>query len=340
MIYYIVQEIVATKEKNKKEDKRLELPSKKKPPKPTLVFENQSAYNFKTPKKGKVQNISDNKFLKLNNQKYKEKNYKTMIGWSSSAKETYALAAPSTSSGYYFTNAYLNGYVPYKTKSVWQPLEVLRLRFKYKKDDIAYNKRPEVWQTSKESFINLRGDCEDHAIALADWLIGQGYDARVTIGTVKFRGQPAGGHAWVVLFKDGKEYLLEATRKQKWNMLPLAHTLPYYFPTEMFNRKDTWTNKGSKKTTEYAGDMWVKSGKFVPYDSYYPDLKTHRLFINTTPSDANIKIINIKKEFSQGVKLRTASYYVKIEKKGFKTEEFWIDINNKDLHIQRSLIKL
>ncbi len=340
MIYYIVQDIIDTKQRNKKDEKKLELPTKKKSPTPTFVLENHSAYDFKTPKDGKAKNISDNRFLKLNNKRYKEKNYNTMISWKSKAKTTYALAAPATTDNYYFANAYLNGYVPYETKSLWQPLEALRLRFKYKKDDDIYNKRPEVWQTSRESFMNLRGDCEDHAIALADWLIGQGYDARVAIGTVKFRGQPAGGHAWVILFKDKKEYLLEATRKQKWNMLPLASTMPYYFPTEMFNREETWTNKGSSNTTKYSGEMWVKSGEFVPYDSYYPDLKTHRLFVNTLPVDATIKIINIKKEFSQGIKLRTGRYYLKIIKEGFKTEEFWVNINSEDLHIEKSLIRL
>jgi hypothetical protein len=165
MIYYLVQEIIDIKDKHKKEDKRLELPAKKKVFIPTFVFKNQSAYDF-------------------------------------------------------------------------------------------------------ESFINLRGYCEDHAITLADWLIGQGYDARVAIGTVKFRAQPVGGHAWVVLFKDNKEYILEATRKQKWNLLPLASTLANYFPTQMFNREDIWTNKSSDKTTKYSGKMWLKSGKFIAHDSY------------------------------------------------------------------------
>ena len=340
MIYYLVQEIIDTKDKHKKEDKKLELPTKKKVFIPTFVLKNQNAYDFESPKNGKVHNLYDNNFLKLNNQIYKDKHYNSILGWNSSKKQRYAFAAPSTSSEYYFVNAYLNGYVPYKTESVWQPLEVLRLYFKYKKDDVIYNKRPEVWQTSKESFINLRGDCEDHAITLADWLIGQGYDARVAIGTVKFRSQPVGGHAWVILFQDNKEYILEATRKQKWNLLPLASTLTNYFPTQMFNREDIWTNTGSDKTTKYAGKMWIKSGKFIAYDSYYPDLKTHKLFIDITPLDAEIKIMDIKKEFYQGIPLRTQSYYVKIVKKGFKTQEFWINVNAQDLHIQKSLIKL
>jgi len=277
MIYYIVQDIIDTKTKSKENTKKPELPSKKKTQEPSFVLKDQTPYNFKTPKNGEVKNLSNGRFIKLKNSYLKEKKYNTIISWNSSSnsKKTYALAAPSTSSDYYFTNAYLNGYVPYKTKSLWQPLEAIRIRFKYKNDALAYQKRPEVWQTSKESFINLRGDCEDHAIALADWLIGLGYDARVAIGMVKFKGQPPGGHAWVVLFKDNKEYLLEATRKRKWNLLPLASTMPNYFPTRMFNRKDTWTNIGSDKTTKYSGEKWVKSGEFVPYNSYYPDLQTH-----------------------------------------------------------------
>lgn len=50
--------------------------------------------------------------------------------------------------------------------------------------------------------------------------------------------------------------------------------------------------------------------------------------------------MDIKKEFYQGIPLHTQSYYVKIVKKGFKTQEFWINVNSQDLHIQKSIIKL
>ena len=203
-----------------------------------------------------------------------------------------------------------------------------------------YNNRKDVWQTSKESFVNLRGDCEDHAIVLADWLIGLGYDARVVVGEVQFKGQARGGHAWVVLFEDNKEYLLEATRKAKWNLLPRASSLPYYFPAEMFNRKNFWYNKGSKITMKYAGESWEKTGTFIPSNPYYPDIQTHQLFVNVEPSDARVKILNIKQKFFQGIGLQTGSYKVEVSKKGFKKETFLLNINSKDVHVNRVLLRV
>ena len=67
----------------------------------------------------------------------------------------------------------------------------------------------EIWQNSRQAYLHTRGDCEDHAIILADWLIALGHDARVVLGN--HRG---GGHAWVVLFQDGREMILEATSKK------------------------------------------------------------------------------------------------------------------------------
>ncbi len=184
----------------------------------------------------------------------------------------YALTAASTSKQLYFANGYLNGYVPFQAESVWQPLELLRTRLNYQKDIIQYDGRKDVWQTPRQSFEFTLGDCEDHALLLADWLIGLGYDARIALGEVQFRGQARGGHAWVVLFANGKEYILEATDKSKWSRLPLASTMPYYFPRFMFNRRDFWLNTGSVYTVRYSGANWKKTGRFLPEDAYYPDI--------------------------------------------------------------------
>ena len=99
---------------------------------------------------------------------------------------------------------------------------------------------------------------------MADWLIGQGYTARVVVGMVKFSGQKESGHAWVILFDNGKEYILEATQKQKWSQLPLAKTLPMYHPMYMFDRKYFWHNHGSRYTVSYSSKKWIKSGEFLP----------------------------------------------------------------------------
>ena len=132
------------------------------------------------------------------------------------------------------SNAYLLGFAPFQTQKYWVPLLAVSLRVRYMTDAIIkYD--DDVWQTSVETYKRMWGDCEDHAILLADWMIKLGYDARVAVGTVN--GQ---GHAWVVLFKDGKEYLLEATDKGSRRRYPLVALHPEYVSFCMFNRDHFW----------------------------------------------------------------------------------------------------
>jgi len=227
-------------------------------------------YDLRVPKEGKAQNLANMKYAKI--QPLHTLGEDIRNGYSISSRDTpeYAGVKPSTHNKMYFVNGYLNGFVPHNVDNIWTILGYVQTRLKYQLDEKGYSDRAEVWQTSKESYIRLRGDCEDHAILLADWLIGLGYDARVVSGTVNIRGE-TGGHAWVILYTNGKEYLLEATQKSKWNQLPLASKFPNYFPKYMFNRKNFWINVGSKLTTKYSGKQWKKSGKFVPYNPYYKD---------------------------------------------------------------------
>ncbi len=109
------------------------------------------------------------------------------------------------------------------------------------------------------------GDCEDHAIVLADWLIEMGFDARVALG--KHQND---GHAWVVLVHEGKEFILEATQKSRLSTgtpYPLAATLPDYHPTAQFNRTAFWINTGSSLTTRYSGEHWVEQSHYSPLSS-------------------------------------------------------------------------
>ena len=188
-------------------------------------------------------------------------------------QQIFAYAKPATSNEMYFVNGYLNGFVPYKVDNMWVILQYLQTRLKYQLDEVGYKDRKEVWQTAKESYVKLRGDCEDHAILLADWLIGLGYDARVVLGSVSSKGKNPVGHAWVVLLNDGNEYLLEATKKSKWNTLPLARTQANYFPKYMFNRTDFWVNEGTTLTIQYADAKWKKNGQFLPDNAFYKDLE-------------------------------------------------------------------
>jgi hypothetical protein len=87
-----------------------------------------------------------------------------------------------------------------------------------------------------------------------------GEDARVVLGKYKDEG-----HAWVILFKDNKSFLLEATSKTKvrrHTRYPLAYTQIDYHPIIMFNRDTYWLNTGSEFTTVYDDKKWVKKSQY------------------------------------------------------------------------------
>ncbi|KFN50564.1 transglutaminase-like domain-containing protein [Arenimonas composti] len=174
--------------------------------------------------------------------------------------DTVATIAPGLDRRHHFAQSFLVGYVPFTDVPAWVPLYALSQRKAYQYDHDLYDGAPEIWQTSREAFHYPAGDCEDHAIALADWLIGLGYEARVVIGQVD-----GGGHAWVVLFDGGRTYLLEATDKQqrRGQALPLAETLPNYQPEAMFDRENYWVNTGAKRTVDYRGSQWRLASRFV-----------------------------------------------------------------------------
>jgi hypothetical protein len=180
--------------------------------------------------------------------------------WSFDNKFPMAASAFGTDFLHHFVNHYLIGYAPFKTEQLWIPHYTITMRLRYQLDAEQYGGLREVWQNSREAFFNTRGDCEDHALVLADWLIEMGIDARVALGTYKKEG-----HAWVVVFKGSEVFLLEATSKQKrkqWRHYPLAKLEPNYHPKCMFDRNHFWVNTGSMFTTNYLGKQWVKKSKF------------------------------------------------------------------------------
>lgn len=181
--------------------------------------------------------------------------------WSDNLGNSVNITALGVDRQYYFANSYLRGIRPFAVDNAWLPLYALAKRKVYQYDHEQYDGAPEIWQNSKQAFIAPRGDCEDHAIVLADWLISEGIDARVVLGKYK-----KGGHAWVVAIKDGKAYVLEATDKRvrkSWNHYPLASLARDYHPQYMFNRQFFWVNKGSDKTTDYSEKRWLKTSQYV-----------------------------------------------------------------------------
>jgi len=180
--------------------------------------------------------------------------------WSQKDKKVVAASAYGTDSKHHFVNGYLVGYEPFETEQLWVPHYAVSMRLKYQLDSKQYGGLGDVWQSSKQAFFNTRGDCEDHSLVITDWLIEMGEDARVVLGKLKKRG-----HAWVVVLKDNKVFLLEATNKRKrkhWRHYPLAGLLANYHPKYMFNRDYFWVNTGSMLTTDYNGQHWVKRSRY------------------------------------------------------------------------------
>ena len=169
------------------------------------------------------------------------------------------LSAMGIDRQHHFASSYLVGVRPFAVENNWLPLYTIANRKTYQLDSLQYN-AGDIWQNSAQAFELLRGDCEDHAILLADWLISENIDARVAVGTYKQEG-----HAWVVAFINGQTFVLEATSKRKtkaWNQYPLAELAVDYHPKYMFNREQFWVNNGSEFTTNYTSENWRTTAKF------------------------------------------------------------------------------
>lgn len=196
-------------------------------------------------------NIPESKITEHFDKYYKDNLHYLSFKKSNDVKNILALGIDKK---FHLSNFYLEGYAPFETNKLWVPLQTLAQKKTYELDSLQYTGYKEIWQTSSQAFKYTRGDCEDHAIALADWLIEMGEDARVVAGFYKKEG-----HAWVVLFKDGNEYILEATSKGNFtNPYPLAKYQTSYRPQIMFNREYFWFNKGSINTTSYSSENWLK----------------------------------------------------------------------------------
>lgn len=180
--------------------------------------------------------------------------------YSSAGDGAYALIAPDIKGDFHLAQTYLEGYEPFSVKNKILPMYVIAKKKTYQLDRHQYFGREEVWQSSRQAFAYPNGDCEDHALLLADWLMAMGLDARVVVGDYD-----GGGHAWVVLFSEGKEFLLEATKKHGMKRLrayPLAVSHTSYHPEYMFNREGFWENTGSKYTVNYSSASWVKKSTY------------------------------------------------------------------------------
>lgn len=180
--------------------------------------------------------------------------------WFDRQNQVTTLTAMGIDRRHHFANSYLIGFEPFATDNNWMPLYILASRKVYQYDHEQYG-LDDVWQNSAQAYQQLRGDCEDHAIILADWLIASGIDARVVLG--KYRGE---GHAWVVAYSAGQAFLLEATGKRRfrhWNYYPLASLSKDYQADFMFNRSSFWRKASTATGADYSSEQWIETSVFT-----------------------------------------------------------------------------
>ncbi len=51
-----------------------------------------------------------------------------------------------------------------------------------------------------------------------------------------------------------------------------------------------------------------------------------KLYVQTTPAEARIRVLNIRPRFSQGMELDAGRYHIEVSAKGFQTDKQWIDV--------------
>jgi formylglycine-generating enzyme required for sulfatase activity len=70
-------------------------------------------------------------------------------------------------------------------------------------------------------------------------------------------------------------------------------------------------------------------------------MATGRLFVETNPKDASVRILNIGPKFHQGIELEPGRYHVEVSTPGYKLEKEWIEVaSGKDKHLNVHLVKI
>lgn len=174
--------------------------------------------------------------------------------------DSFCASALGSDDKQHFVPGYLSNFQPFETEHIWVPLKTLAMKKRYMYDHEQYNGYKDVWQYSVEGYTNTIGDCEDHSIVLCDWLLSLGYETRVAVGTYDKQG-----HAWVVLYKDNKEFILEATQKSNLGRnahYPLAALVPQYKPVFMFDQLHIY-RPNSTGERSHEKSKWHRSTSYL-----------------------------------------------------------------------------
>ena len=202
-------------------------------------------------------------------------------------RRTYAVVASDRHGKYRFVNEFLTGYAPpavfaKDSSRVFQLFTICSAvhgNCIYTRDPGLKKDATDAWQTSLETQLLGQGDCEDSAIYLCDWLITQGYNARVALG----RYGDLGGHAWVVVKMNDLEYLLESTESAPDPRDPplVSKVGSRYVPEVLFDRFGIYVRSipGQSWNTNdsyFSNRLWsrVEPRSLTPSSEPLPAMKT------------------------------------------------------------------
>lgn len=105
-------------------------------------------------------------------------------------------------------------------------------------------------------------------------------------------------------------------------------------PTENKTTDNIKKVKEVKKVTKT-----IETKKEVIKKPAQTKMKYYSLNIKTSPSNAKIRIMNIRPKYTQGIKLESGKYHVNISKKGYYTVDKWVEITDGNLNITETLKK-
>ncbi len=130
---------------------------------------------------------------------------------------------------------------------IWQ--EAVR-RCHYVEDSPGDESPADFWQTPRQTLQKGTGDCEDSALLVTDWMLGNGIPARMALGTMA-----GGGHAWCIVRVDRTDFLLESTnRNPDLDNLPVVNPDDGYVPSALFDRDALYVRAQPSKP--FDGDYW------------------------------------------------------------------------------------
>ena len=79
------------------------------------------------------------------------------------------------------------------------------------------------------------------------------------------------------------------------------------------------------KLSDDLSEFTVEAVSSSPFESSTSDVKG-KLFVETVPANAKVRILNIGPKFYQGMELKPGRYHVEASKRGYQTKKMWVNL--------------